>query len=193
MSNKPKFSPLEAMVLKDLKITDFNTDNLLKVLEKKQIALLRQQINYAKTNSKFFAKHLQNVDLSKINSPGDLNKIPLMSADDILQKGMDMACLPFSKIPRFTSIRSSGTQGPVKQLYFSENDIAKTSDFFSYGVRNMTKDVKRAVIYLPGPTIGSIAQVLSVGLNAVGIDTLTFGAIKDFHAAKKAYIDFNAD
>ena len=196
MSNNPKFSPLETMVLKDLQITDFkdsNENDILKILEKKQIEMLCRQISYAKENSKFFAKHLQAVNPNEINSYDDLNKIPLMSADDILQSGMDMACLPFSKIPRYTSIRSSGTQGPVKQLYFSDSDIAKTANFFSYGVRSMTKDVKRAVIYLPGPTIGSIAQVLSVGLNSVGIETVTFGAIKDFEAAKKAYINFNAD
>lgn len=196
--NKPKFSPLETIVLRDLQINDCGENeslsiDVLSILEEKQMQLLRRQIDYAKNNSRFFAEHLRSVDTSELCRYKDLNKIPLMSADDILQDGMAMACLPFSKIPRFTSIRSSGTQGPVKQLYFSDKDIEKTAVFFSYGVRSMTKDVQRAVIYLPGPTIGSIAQILSTGLNAVGIETMTFGAIKDFEAAKQAYLNFNAD
>ena len=125
--NKPKFSPLETMVLRDLQINDCGENeslsiDVLSILEEKQMRLLRRHIDYAKNNSRFFAEHLHSVDTSELCRYKDLNKIPLMSADDILQDGMAMACLPFSKIPRFTSIRSSGTQGPVKQLYFSDKD-----------------------------------------------------------------------
>jgi phenylacetate-CoA ligase len=188
--SKPKFSPLEEMVAKDCGEKSFQD---LKTLEKYQINLLKKQIAYAKGNSNFFARHLQNIDVKTINSYEDLEKIPLMSADDIYQSGMAMACLPLNKIPRFTTIRSSGTQGPVKQLYFTNNDLQKTADFFSYGVKSMTKDVKRAIIYLPGQAIGSIAQILAQGLNPIGIETYTFGAIQDYQQAQNTCIDFQAD
>ncbi|MGI5825145.1 MAG: DVU_1553 family AMP-dependent CoA ligase [Bacillota bacterium] len=186
----PKFSPIEILTAKKCgvnRITEFAT------LEKFQIQLLKQQLNYAKSHSPFFAEHLKQVDIKYINCYQDLKQIPLMSAEQIYQNGTAMACLPLNLIPRFTTIRSSGTQGPVKQLYFTDNDIKKTAEFFTYGVQSMTHNVKKAVICLPGPAIGSIAQVLSRGLNVLGIQTYTFGAIKNYEAAAAVCLDFQAD
>ena len=190
--NKPKFSPLETMVAMEVCPDDHKSLSLEK-LEKYQIEKLKEQIVYAKDKSPFFAEHLKNVDLNEINSYGDLAKIPLMSADDVINDGQAMACMPLNKIARFTTIRSSGTNGPSKQLYFTENDLEKIVHFFEYGVRSMTTDVKRAIIYLPGEATGSIAELLSRSFRRIGIEPYTFGAIRDFKAATEAYLTFEAD
>ena len=122
-NHKYKFSPLETMVAKA--VCGEGKENLLtpRLLETYQLAELKKQIRYAMANSTFFAEHLQGIDLEQINSYADLAKIPLMSADDIIEKGQSMACMPLNKIARFTTIRSSGTSGPSTQLYFTENDL----------------------------------------------------------------------
>ncbi len=193
-NNKPeyKFPALETMVAQAV-CGDRPEQLTPKLLEKYQLRELKKQIEYARGNSSFFAKQLQNIDLQAINSYQDLSQIPLMSAENIINEGAAMACLPLAKISRFTTIRSSGTAGPAKQLYFTDNDLEKTVNFFVYGVKQMTRAVRRVMIYLPGDAIGSIAELLTRSFVRGGIESHTFGAIRDFAAAAQACEEFQAD
>ena len=189
---KYKFPPLETMVAQA--VCGEHPEQLTpKLLEEYQLRELKKQIEYAKENSSFFAKHLANIDLQTINSYEDLGQIPLMSAEDIINDGAAMACLPLNKIPRFTTIRSSGTSGPAKQLYFSDHDLDKIVDFFVYGGQHLTTPMQRVMIYLPGDAIGSIGELLTRSFVRRGVESYTFGAIRDFEAAAKACEDFRAN
>ena len=189
---KYKFPPLETMVAQAV-CGDHPEQLTPKLLEEYQLHELKKQITYAKENSKFFAKHLQKIDLDSINCYKDLGKIPLMSAEDIINEGPAMACLPLSKIPRFTTIRSSGTSGPAKQLYFTDQDLDKIVDFFVYGGQHLTTPMQRVMIYLPGDAVGSIAELLTRSFVRRGVESYTFGAIRDFKAAAKACAEFQAN
>lgn len=189
---KFKFPPLETMVAQAV-CGEHPQQLTPQLLEEYQLRELKKQITYAKKNSSFFAKHLHDIDLQAINCYGDLNKIPLMAAEDIITNGAAMACLPLSKIPRFTTIRSSGTSGPAKQLYFTDRDLDKIVDFFVYGGQHLTTDMQRVMIYLPGDTVGSIGELLTRSFVRRGVESYTFGAIRDFAAAAKACAEFRAD
>lgn len=188
--SRTKISPIERLVTDKMGVKKINH---LKELELFQMEQLRKQMYYAKENSAFYAKQFKDVNIEKILSYADLNQIPLMSEKDIYQYGPEMACLPLHQIPRFTTIRSSGTSGPAKQLYFTEKDLRKVSEFFTYGVQSGMYEARRVLIYLPGLAYGSIAHLITVGLQAIEIETYTFGAISDYEEAVKVYREFQAD
>lgn len=132
-------------------------------LERYQLQKLRETIRLACCCSPFYRRLLAKVD-TEITCLQDLQRFPLLSAEDIRQQGLQMLCVPQSEISRVVSLDSSGTTGKAKRLYFTPNDQSLTIDFFEQGTAAFIREADRVLILLPGERQGGVGDLLRSAL-----------------------------
>ena len=146
-------------------------------------------VNYVYEKSRFYKKLYDenNVDLSQIKSEKDITRLPFTTPEDLAiasQKGdmyctdqnetekasgigkcqYDFLCTSQAKVERAITFATSGTVGPKKRIFFSENDIEAMTDFMAVGMNTVMNEDGITQIFLPpGPQMGQ-ADLLSRGV-----------------------------
>ena len=99
-----------------------------------QLEKLRKIVDYAKKNSPFYARHLSQINTADhgldLKSIGDITSLPFTTSEDLVSHGLQMLCVSQSQIARVITLQTSGTTGPPKRIYFTEEDLELTADFF---------------------------------------------------------------
>lgn len=148
-------------------------------LDEYRIKSIRDTIDYVKENSSFYKKHLIGIDSKGIDSLEDLLKLPTTSAKDIKNNPTGFVCVPQEEISRIITIETSGTTGKPKRIYFTEEDLELTVDFFVHGMMTLVGKGDRVLIMLPGEKYGSVGYLLKEGLRRMGIFTELHGVLID--------------
>ncbi len=143
-----------------------------------QLSKLQEITAYVRANSPFYAAHLAHGPAS-LATFADVEKLPFTTQEDIRQHAMDMLCVPQDHVARAVSLMSSGTTGPAKRLFFSEQDLEKTIEFFHLGMGTMVKPGQLVLILLPGATPDSTGDLLARGLQRLGVRSLVHGLVND--------------
>lgn len=141
---------------------------------------LIQQACFAVERSRFWKCFYQGVDL---NAP---ETWPILEQETLRAAGMDMLCLPQSRVERVSTLLTSGSQGLPKRLFFSEADLELTVDFFAYGMATMTRPGDKVWIAMNGPTPDSLGDLLARGLRRMGREAIVYGEVQDAGAAAAA-------
>ena len=147
-------------------------------LELYQLIKIRNTINTAK-KSKFYGKMLKDIESKNIKAFEDFQKLPFTTTEDLIKHNRDFLCVSSDNISRIVTINSSGTTGTSKRVYFTENDLNATIEFFDYGMLNLIKKGERVLILMSGSSPSSIAQLLKTGLNDAGCDGIIYGPVKE--------------
>ena len=58
-----------------------------------------------------------------------------------------------------------------KRLFFTEDDLMQTADFFETGMQYMVKPGDRVTVYMEGPGFFSIGGLLKEGLGRIQVET----------------------
>ena len=145
-----------------------------------QLQKLTAQARYAVTHSRFWRQFYTGVDLEQPES------WPLLDQDTLRSAGMDMLCLPQREIQRVSTLLSSGSSGLPKRLYFSQDDLELSIDFFAYGMATLTQPGDRVWIAMNGPAADSLGDLLARGLRRMGRKPLIYGEIADLQQARAA-------
>ncbi len=148
-------------------------------IEREQMRLMRDLVEYARENSPFYRKQLKGVNTDMLQRRDDLRMLPFTRSHDIREHGPEMICVSDDDIARIITINSSGTTGKPKRLHFTENDINLTLEFFRHGMTTMVRPGERVVILLPGDTPDSTGDILMRALAAEGIDGVAYGLAPD--------------
>ncbi len=155
-----------------------------------QMAELRRTLRWALKASSFHARRLAGFDGESLRSPADLARLPRMESADLTAPGL--LALSQDEVKRVVTLPSSGTSGPVKRLYFSESDLARTLDFFAVGMSTLCGPGDMALVLLPGRRAWGVADLLAralpeIGARAVAVpEGWTPEALPDILAAQKA-------
>ncbi|MDD3875197.1 MAG: AMP-binding protein [Bacteroidales bacterium] len=90
-----------------------------------QNKLLKKNLNYINTHSKFYKKLLkkQGVNIDKIKNVEDLQHIPVTTKDDLQQYNKDFICVPERKIIDY--VTTSGTLGDPVTFVLTDNDLER--------------------------------------------------------------------
>lgn len=139
------------------------------LLQKAQGQALQQTLAYACTHSSWYAQHLSSIDIDQINSLQDLDQLPLMHSQDLVDHGPQMLCVSQSKIQRIISLHTSGSTGAPKRLYFTDQDLQSTKDFFFQGMGNLVDNTDRVLALLPFEQPDSTGELLIKALNTHSI------------------------
>ncbi|UWG96484.1 AMP-binding protein [Dehalobacter sp. DCM] len=160
-----------------------------KMLAEYQLNKIREILDYVKKNSRFYGRRLNGINEDEINTLNDLKNIPFTFPDDIRQNPLDFLCVPQREIKRIVTIRSSGTSGAEKRVFFSEQDLNLTIDFFQVGMRCLTDQSDRVMVLLPGISYGSIGDLLKKALEMSKIQCFIHGVIVDPEQTAKDIIE----
>lgn len=160
-------------------------------LEAFQLSRLIEALEYAKNNSRFYKEHLENVDINSINSFKDFEKVPFTSPQDIKDRSLDFLCVSQSAVKRIVTLNTSGTSGDEKRIYFTEEDLNYTTDFFQYGMSCLTDETDRVLVLLPSNAYGSIGYLLKKALEKSNTYCTVHGVLRDLEAVEKCIIDEN--
>ena len=135
-------------------------------IERAQLWALRATIGLARKQSPWYRNLFANLPLPQ--TLDELQSYPLTTSDDLARVPLDFLCFSQDHIERVVTLRTSGTSGPQKRLFFTREDLEHTVDFFDHGMRTLTRPGWPVLILMPGPKPASIGDLLSRGLARFG-------------------------
>jgi phenylacetate-CoA ligase len=177
-----KTTPLEHWIMQktDMKERD------RKALEAYQLRKIKETLAYAKENSIFYSKQLKNVLEESVCSLESFQHIPFTLPQDIMRNPLDFLCVSQRKVARIVTLNTSGTSGEEKRLFFTEEDLELTIDFFRYGMSCLVDETDKVLVLMPGNTYGSIGDLLKKALELSNIECIVHGVLKDPEEAAKS-------
>ena len=170
-----ELTPLENWIVRKSGIRESSRE----LLEEYQLGLIRETIEYAKRNSRFYGELLKNTDADKIKTLDDMRQLPFTFPKDIQDDPFKFLCVPQSKIKRIVTLNTTGTTGKEKRILFTEEDLEHTIDFFIYGMSCLTNDKDKVMVLLPGNSFGSIGDLLKKALEMTNIECFVHGVVID--------------
>ncbi len=139
---------------------------------------IRETLRRAKLRSPFYGKSLSEIDPDAVRRAEDFSAVPLLSDHDLRENGMRMLCVSQSDISRVVTLDTSGTTGPPKRLFFTEEDQALTRRFFREGMASFIEPGDRVLILLPGSREGSVGEALFRALEGSGAVPIAHGPVE---------------
>ena len=177
-----RLTPLEQWIMNKTGIKERDKNALVDY----QLAKIRETMSYAKKNSVFYGKLLKNVREESVYSQESFQHIPLTYPQDIMRSPLDFLCVPQRKVARIVTLNTSGTSGEEKRLFFTEEDLDLTVDFFRYGMSCLVDETDKVLVLMPGNTYGSIGDLLKKALELSNIECIVHGVLKDPEEAAKS-------
>lgn len=148
-----------------------------------QMAQLQTQLLYAQKNSSFYAALLQGAAIDRLETYEDLQSLPFTTPAQLAARGIEMLCVSQSDVARVATLSTSGTTGPPKRVWFTQNDLERTVAFFAVGMGSLAGPGQRVMICLSTPAANSIADLLARGLRRMGALPEIYGHLRDEQAA----------
>ena len=113
----------------------------------------------------------------------DLLRFPFCSAADLRRDPYAFLCVSPNQIARIITLQSTGSSGAPKRIFFTEEDLQRTVDFFRWGIRYIVNPGEHVGIFMPGTTHASVGGLLTDAVRAVPAEAETFGLIQNFSKA----------
>jgi phenylacetate-coenzyme A ligase PaaK-like adenylate-forming protein len=142
-----------------------------------QLQRLRAQLDYCREHSPFYRRHVQGIDGTAFQGLGDIAALPLTTEADLRAHGPEMVCVSQDAVARIITMRSSGTTGPPKRLYFTGEDLEQTLHFFHLGMQQMVDSGQSVAILLPGATPDSTGHLLARALERFLVSSHILGLV----------------
>ena len=140
-----------------------------------QTEKLKALIKYASENTTFYK--------DKLHITNDITELPFTLPSDIAKDPFAFLAIPQSLVSRVTTLANSGTTRLKKRIFFSENDLERTIDFFSIGMSEMVNKGEHAQILISNRTENSLGSLLKESLTRIGVTAEISGAIKSASSA----------
>lgn len=180
-----KQTPLENWIVRRSGIPGRNRESL----EKYQLDLIRETVRYSQERSRFYKEHLKNIDADNILSFEDFHAFPFTFPRQVSNHSPEFLCVPQSEVKRIVTLKSSGTSGAEKRIYFSEEDLDHTVDFFKAGMCCLVNSTDRVLVLLPGNSYGSIGDLLKKALSEMGIRCFVQGVMTDVEGTARCIVE----
>ena len=182
-----KITPLENWIIEKTRIGEKSRE----LLEEYQLCRIKETLSYAKNKSRFYGENLKNINPDEINSLNDLQNLPFTFPQDILKDPFQFLCVPQSDIKRIVSLKSTGTSGKEKRIFFTGEDLNLTIDFFVHGMSCLISESDRVMVLLPGNSYGSIGDLLKKALEKMNIECFVPGVVINTEDTAKEIIEKN--
>lgn len=139
-------------------------------LEQAQMELLRETVRWVKDRSPYYRENLRDIDPERLATPADLGRLPLLTAAGITAAPLDLLCLSQSRVARIVTLETSGSTGAPKRIFFTEDDLRATLEFFHEGMLSLVSSGDRVLVLLPASQPDSVGDLLVRALSHQGID-----------------------
>jgi phenylacetate-coenzyme A ligase PaaK-like adenylate-forming protein len=123
------------------------------------------------------------MDLDSIRSVRDLERLPFATGAQLRNVSAELLCVSLRDVARIVTLKTSGTEGPPKRVFFSRDDMEATVSFFEYGMSTMTSAGQTVAVFMEGSRPDTVGDLLRRALKRRGVDTLIHGFIGDMKSA----------
>ena len=113
-------------------------------LEQLQLQRLNETLAKVKQRGGFYRDYPE-----KLESISDLQKLPFTTAEDLAAHPGRFLLTSQSEVSRVISGATSGTTGPAKRVFYTEQDTEHTIGFFSAGISEMLSPGEKCFIAFP--------------------------------------------
>ena len=186
-------TPLEAWIREKARIGSGLTGRFfVEALEDYQLQRLNEIIDYARRNTPFYRLHLASLPAAPLSALSDITRIPFTNPSDLSDNPSSFLAVRQDDIARIVTLRTSGSTGEAKRLFFTEGDLELTVDFFHHGMSTLVRPGQRVVVLLPGERPDSVGDLLVRGLRRMDIHALVYGPVTDPLHAAEAIASFGA-
>ncbi len=107
----------------------------------------------------------------------ELPSLPFTTEHALRRESLQLLTVSQGEVARVVTLRTSGTTGAPKRLYFSADDLACTIDFFEHGMATLVGPGQRVLILLPGELPDSVGDLLRKGLARLGVTGIVYGPV----------------
>lgn len=115
-----------------------------KGLENLQLRRLNQTLSRAKRRGGIYAQYPDHIE-----SLQDLQALPFTTAQMLSAGAGNFLLCSQSQVSRVISGSTSGTSGPAKRVFYTQNDLEHTVGFFAAGIGEMLRPGERCFIAFP--------------------------------------------
>jgi len=158
-----------------------------------QLDRLRATLAWVRRRSPFYRDRLAGLPAGFPGDLGDLARLPFTTAGDLARDHLAMLCLSQDRVARVVTLRTSGTTAQPKRLYFSDQDLELTLDFFHQGMSTLVEPGGCVLVMLPGRTPDSVGDLLARALARLEVRGVLHGPLGDPGQALRAAADQGAD
>jgi phenylacetate-coenzyme A ligase PaaK-like adenylate-forming protein len=162
-------------------------------LRRFQLQALNRTIDHVRSQSPFYQDHLCAFPWDPLTSLDRLSDMPFTTAAHIRSDPLAFVCVSQSDIARVVTMETSGTTGPPKRLFFTDDDLELTTDFFHHGMSTLVEPGQRVLILMPGQLPGSVGDLLVRALARMDVAGIVHGPVQDPAVAVAAAIGGRVD
>jgi phenylacetate-CoA ligase len=178
--NLYRTTPLENWIYARIKGHREDTGKLTRsLIENYQIQKVREILAMVIEKSPFYRQRLRGLDIAKLRSLKDLRHLPFTTPADIRRDPLQFLCVSPGHIKRVVTLKSSGTTGLPKRLFFTAADQELTRDFFHHGMSTLVQPGDKVLILLPGHVPGNVGDLLADGLRRMQVEPIPYGVVRD--------------
>ncbi len=157
-----------------------------------QLRKVNEIVGYSRRYSPFYRRHLASFPVSPLSSLSDITRIPFTAPSDITNDPTSFLAVRQDDIARIVTLRTSGSTGESKRLFFTEEDLGLTVDFFHHGMSTFVQPGQKVAVLLPGETPDSVGDLLVRGLQRMNVHGTVFGPVANPLHTAKAIASFGA-
>lgn len=164
---------LESWIAKRLGVEQHTLSR--EILALYQLKALQKTVQWARSNSSFYVRHLANLSDDAPRSFAEFARLPFTTSEDLTHSAPEFLCVSQDAISRVVTLQTSGTSGTLKRIFFTEADQELALDFFANGIAAMAAPGDRMLISLPGEREGSVGYQLAKGIARAGVIPIPHG------------------
>ena len=170
-------TPLEAWIKTKIGLPDAG-EFTAQVLADYQLDQLRGTLDYVKSNSPFYRRHLSACSSGALQSLQDLAQWPFTSSDDLRRDPLAFLCVSQSAVERVVTLPTRTDTEAPKRLFFSAADLELAVDFFHRGFSTGLDPDQRMLVMMPCQTPNSVGDLLSRGLARIPVHPVRHGLMQ---------------
>ena len=178
----PPITPLEDWIRRKIGLGE-GTALTRSAIDRYQLQALNRTLAHVRQNSPFYREHLADCPGKPLERLDALSSLPFSSAEDIRRDPFALLCVSQTHVARVVTLKTSGTSGTPKRLFFTAADQELTVDFFHHGMATFVRPGGRVLILLPGALAGSVGDLLVKGLARLPARGIVHGPVLDAEAA----------
>jgi phenylacetate-CoA ligase len=179
-----KLTPLESWVQQ--KISPIELSQLTRSqIEAYQLHKLRETVARIKKESPFYREVLSEFSANDLTNLNSFSRLPFTTPDNVRKSGLEMLSISQDEIARAVTLNTSGTTGEGKRIFFTQEDIDLTIDFFMHGMSTLVERGETVIIFLPGEKRDSVGDLLTRALERLQARPVLHGPIRDAEAARR--------
>jgi phenylacetate-coenzyme A ligase PaaK-like adenylate-forming protein len=144
-----------------------------------QLAKLRETIDCARSKSPFYRAHLAGLPNGPLRDLEDLKQVPFTTPEHLQERGSEFLCVSQSEIERVVTLEVPGAPTKPRRLYFTQEDVELTVDFFHHGMSTLVEPGQKVLVLMPGDRPASVGDLLIRALRRMNVEGIVHGIVQN--------------